>query len=142
MPFTFIAKFRMKNIIILLLAALSSCAGSGTMARYSEPEIESVNIEQSEIARLSGSQIPRIDLRPAIGKGEIVQSELVDSICFVPLETTRGSIFGGISKIVCSGDRILIKDDDGNLRYETTDEQLKKIANTNNPINIQMFAVY
>lgn len=94
---------------------LNGCVSMGGVARFSESEVESVNIFQSENVRTSTSGMVHLDLTQGVGSNRIEQKDLVDTLFFLPLETNQESVFGSIEKILFSDDRIIIKDGDGNF---------------------------
>ena len=77
----------------LLLIILYSCAGSGNSAG------DEVGIDNI------------IDIESAIGTGKIMNaSEFIESIRYIPLETTKATMIGKIDKVIVKSDKIYIID--------------------------------
>ena len=77
--------------LLFSLIALCSCAGSGN---NTDNVIEVDNI---------------IDIESAVGTGKIRNaSDFIESIKYIPLETTRASLLGAVGKIIVKNDKIYI----------------------------------
>jgi len=81
------------HLLSLLLIIFYSCAGSGKKAD-NVAEIDNI-----------------IDIESAIGTGKIHNaSEFIESLRYIPLETTKASIMKNISKVIVKNDKIYIAD--------------------------------
>lgn len=121
-------------LLIFIIIAVSSCVPTENLSRFSDAEIQTVDIYNSKLCNISAAGVNKINLNKGVGTMRIKQSDLIDTIIFLPLETTEESVFGYIDKLLMSDDRIIIKDGDGRfLIFDDKGNFISKSIKGNGP---------
>ena len=108
----------MKNgyfLFLMTMALLTGCAQFAGRSRYTEEDVKRANIGQSKAFNVDTSSLLRIDLNEALEGDLINETDVLDTMLFIPLETTPESIIAYPSKIMMTDDRIFVLDSEHNI---------------------------
>ncbi|MDD6003540.1 MAG: 6-bladed beta-propeller [Bacteroidales bacterium] len=128
----------MKDIFFLTYVItfffITGCVSSSFYTRFTEEEINSVYLNNSQSLEITDKYAKKIDLNKGVGSQRIEQSKLIDTLFFLPLETNEESVFGMIRKILITEDRIIVKDDLGRfLIFNNEGKFISKSVKGNGP---------
>lgn len=102
----------MKQYIFIILFVLSaSCTRQKETTRFSEKEIQSLELGNTSDMKLSADSITTIDLNRFLKKQTYEFGSLIDEMKLIPLETsTDESLLAAIHKIIITDSNIYIQD--------------------------------
>jgi len=100
----------MKKFLFVFAMFTASCFSSENHSRFTDDDITSTCISESSTSIADTQSMVVIDLDDAFGFDYINIDNLIDTIYFLPLETTEDCLFHGVSKVMISGERIFVMD--------------------------------
>ena len=108
----------MEKVIILFcyVFCFIGCVRNNHNSRFTEQDVQTTNVKNAEHISFDISEDNpidekyRIDLNDVVSVGDLFSVELIDTMFFVPLQTTPESVFFEPDKIRVSQERIYIED--------------------------------
>lgn len=102
----------MKRLLIALCCLFAGCFSTESNRRYfTDTEIASTKISDAIDNCINSSEAITIDVDNVFGNdNRIFLDDMLDTICFLPLETNEKSIFGKIKKLIVTDNRVYIFD--------------------------------
>lgn len=105
----------MKKILSILATAASICISCSqnekSNSRFSEKQIAQLELNGTRILNVLNENSVKINLSDFMTDKEVSIDKLIDSIHYIPLETTKESLISGIGKLICVDHHIFILDD-------------------------------
>lgn len=109
----------------MLCIFLSACFYSNDNIRFTEDDVKTVDISNAVLGGISIKNCIKIDLNDAVSKRDFSPSDFIETITFLPLQTSNASVCYDPSRVYFGENRIIIEDYKSN--YIVFDEQGKFI---------------
>jgi hypothetical protein len=108
----------MKKVLILFCSVLCliGCVGNNHQSLFTQQDVQTADVKSAEHISFDISEDSpinekyRVDLNDIVSVGDLFSGELIDTMFFVPLQTTPESVIFEPDKIRISQDRIYIED--------------------------------
>lgn len=139
----------MKILCVLTLCFLIACSGPGSSKRSANNQLKGDTASSGSLEDIpieKNDQLITIKLPQEIGPSTVFNtSDLVDSLQYIPLETTKESLINDIEQSVIFRDRVFILDNIGNsvLLFNKRGKFIKRVGSKGkglqeylNPINL------
>jgi hypothetical protein len=124
-------------LFIYLLCVFTGCNHNKKQTtRYSEEQINSLELDSTAILTTELDSLTVIDLNPFLKNQSFDFGSLVKTVKLIPLETTDESLLDEISKILVTDSNIYIKDDlkgGGIVIFDREGKFIKRISNGQGP---------
>lgn len=104
----------MKKILFASVLFLYGCMGEHGKEnlRFSKEQVKQLGLDSIKSLNIVKQNSIVLDINDFLSEREIKSSEFIDSVKFVPLETTNESLIGEINKLICTENRFFIFDSD------------------------------
>lgn len=106
----------MKRILIALCCLFVGCFSTESNKNFTDAEIASTKISDAIDNCVNSSEAITIDVDNVLGNDDhIFLDDMMDTICFLPLETSEKSLFDEIRRLIVTDNRVFIWDYQGDV---------------------------
>jgi hypothetical protein len=101
----------MRQLLFILLIGIASCSKQEPKNQKFTPEqVASMKLDSTQRVTINTASVETIDLNPFLKINTLNFGELIESICYIPLETTESSLVSEIIHLLVTDSNIYIAD--------------------------------
>jgi hypothetical protein len=101
----------MKQLLFILFIGIASCSRQEqNNQKFTSDQIASLELDSTQLITTNTASIATIDLNPFLKIGTLDWDTLIESIYYIPLETTEESLIAEINNILVTDSNIYVMD--------------------------------